>query len=213
MTRLALLAAAFASIIVVAGCSAETSSGTDAEAQGTPTVESAQTANGRVGTHGMIAFGNTAGDAYLSHIPMFHAPHDVQLVVHGSFVGTGLPRSLGDRLYTFVPKPLSLDALRLGSLREITGTLYLGNFEDGGRPVASNVRFRVSEVVHQHVLDARAAETDDDDVIAAGDFTVHLIGGAPSVDRIATKNGKVLSCLEGPDFVESCLEDVSDPQR
>jgi hypothetical protein len=196
MTRFALLAC---SIIVVAGCSAEASE------SASPAIESAQTANGRIGTHGMVAFGSTATDAYLSHIPMFHGPHDVQVVVHGSFVGTGLPRSLGDRQFTFLPKPLSLDALRLGSLREITGTLYLGNFEDGGRPIATNVRFRVSEVVHQHLLDESAPETDDDDVIEAGDFTVHLIGGAPSYDEIKTKRGKVLSCLEGPEFVNSCL--------
>jgi len=202
MNRLAVLAAALSSVIVVAGCAAETP-----ETE-TSSVESAQSgANGRIGTHGMIAFGTAADDAYLSHIPMFQAPHDVQLVVHGSLVGAGLPRTLGDRLYTFVPKPISLDALRLGSLRELVGTLYLGNFEDGGRPVATNVRFSVREIVHQHVLDARADETADDDVIEAGDFRVHLIGGAPSFDRIATKQGKVLSCLEGPDFVESCAND------
>ena len=199
MTRLALLAAAFTSIIVVAGCASETDPA--------PTVESAVSTDGRIGTHGMVAFGTTAGDAYLSHIPMFAKPHDVQAVVRGSFIGSNLPRSLGDRLYTFLPKPFSLDAFRLGRLREITGTLYLGNFEDGGRPIATNVRFRVSEVVHQHVLDARAEETDADDVIDAGDFTVQLIGGAPgSKDVIRTSDGDVLSCLEGPDFVRACGE-------
>lgn len=211
MTRLVALAASLASVVVVTGCSAETSDPSSSGA--TPTVESAQSTNGRVGTHGMVAFGAAASDAYLSHIPMFGNPmHDVQLVVRGSFVGAGIPRSLGDRQYTFLPKPLSLDALRLGSLREITGTLYLGNFEDGGRPIATNVRFRVSAVVHQHVLDADAPETGDDDVIEAGDFTVHLIGGAPSRDEIKTKDGETLSCLEGPEFVVSCLDDVSDPQ-
>jgi hypothetical protein len=205
MTRLALLAASLCSIIVVAGCSAETPETSETDAS--PTVESAQTGNGRVGTHGMVAFGKDANDAYLSHIPMFGNPmHDVQLVVHGKLVGAGLPRSLGDRQYTFLPKPVSLDALRLGTLRELTGTLFIGNFEDGGRPIASNVRFEVTDVVHQHVLDASADETDDDDVIEAGDFTVHLLGGAPSKDEIKTKGGKVLSCLEGPDFVASCAD-------
>jgi hypothetical protein len=201
MTRLALLLAS--SILVVTGCASERAP------ESSEAAEAEQTTDGRIGTHGMIAFGNDAGDAYLSHIPMFGKPHDVQAVVHGSFAGSALPRTLGDRLYTFLPKPFSLDALRLGRLREITGTLYLGNFEDGGRPVATNVRFRVGEIVHQHVLDESAPETEDDDVIAAGDFTVRLIGGAPGRDEIKTKDGEVLSCLEGPDFVASCL---SDPQ-
>lgn len=203
MSRFALLAFLVTSIIVVAGCAAETPEGSEPTAA--PSLESAQTTNGRVGTHGMVAFGTSPSDAYLSHIPMFgNAMHDVQLVVRGKLVGTGLPRSLGDRQYTFLPKPFSLDALRMGSLREITGTLYIGNFEDGGRPIATNVRFRVSNVVHQHLLDASARETGDDDVFQAGDFTVHLIGGAPSYDEIETKSGKVLSCLQGPEFVSEC---------
>lgn len=204
LARLALVVTSLASVIVVAGCSAETAE------DPAPVAESAQSTSGRVGTHGMVAFGVAANDAYLSHIPMFGNPmHDVQLVVHGSFTGTGIPRSLDDRQYTFLPKPLSLDALRLGTLRELTGTLYLGNFEDGGRPIATNVRFRVGEVVHQHVLDADAPESGDDEVIEAGDFTVHLIGGAPSYDEIRTRAGEVLSCLEGPEFVRACAGDTS----
>src|SRR5262245_20487936 len=116
MTRLALVAllGTALSSVVVAGCAAEA---IEAAPPG-ERAESAQTANanGRVGSHGMVAFGKDANDVYLSHIPMFQAPHDVQLVAHGSFVGTGLPRTLGDRLYTFVPARMSLDALRLGSL-------------------------------------------------------------------------------------------------
>ena len=32
----------------------------------------------RVGTHGMIVFGDKQGGVFMSHIPMFHRPHDVQ---------------------------------------------------------------------------------------------------------------------------------------
>lgn len=198
MNRLAALVLAVGSIIVVAGCASEV--------EPSNAVESAVGADGRIGTHGMIAFGTSASDAYLSHIPMFGKPHDVQAVVHGSFAGAGLPRNLGDRLYTFLPKTFSLDALRLGRLREITGTLYLGSFEDGGRPIATNVKFRVTNVVHQHVLDESAAQSTDDDVIEAGDFTVRLIGGAPGKDVIRAKDGDILSCLEGPEFIVSCGE-------
>jgi hypothetical protein len=155
----------------------------------------------------MVAFGKDTSTAFLSHIPMFHAPHDVQLVVQGSFDGAGLPRSLDRGLYTFLPERFSLDAFRLGSLTEIRGTLFRGNFEDGGRPIAANVRFIVSRVVHQHVLEASAAEAPESDVIRAGDFTVHLLGGAPSYDEIKTNDGEVLSCLEGPDFVAPCARD------
>ncbi|MGE3974950.1 MAG: hypothetical protein AB7F59_10530 [Bdellovibrionales bacterium] len=36
-------------------------------------------------THGMVVFGKNA--TYVSHLPMFHAPHDYQLVMKVSFSG------------------------------------------------------------------------------------------------------------------------------
>lgn len=44
------------------------------------TVEAAQSSPGRIGSHGMVLAGDPSS-AFLSHIPMFAAPHDVQLVV------------------------------------------------------------------------------------------------------------------------------------
>jgi hypothetical protein len=79
---------------------------------------------------------------------MFQMPHDVQLLVAGSFVGLEpnrpLPASFSNELFTFLPDRMSLDALRTGSLHELQGTLFLGNFEAGGRPVPGRVRFAVS---------------------------------------------------------------------
>src|SRR6478609_3518761 len=97
-----------ASIIVLGGCAADATEATPGEADATQT---STIASGRVGSHGMVAFG-TSREAYLSHIPMFAAPHDVQLVVRGSFAGESLPPTLSNTLYTFLPSRISLDALR-----------------------------------------------------------------------------------------------------
>ena len=117
--------------------------------------ESAQTSAGRVGSHGMVVAG-TVDEAFLSHIPMFQAPHDVQLVVAGAFSSLEpsrpLPASFSDELFTFLPDRMSLDQLRSGALTELHGTLFAGNFESGGRPVPGRVRFRVTRVIHEHVL-------------------------------------------------------------
>src|SRR5262249_14507522 len=95
-----------------------------------PSMETEQTASGRVGSHGMIVTG-TPGEAWISHVPMFRAPHDVQLVVAGSFApeegAAVLPASLDSKLFTFLPDPASLDALRTGMLHELRGTLFFGN--------------------------------------------------------------------------------------
>jgi len=169
-----------------------------------PAAESAQSAAGRVGAHGMVLAGD-AQNAVLSHIPMYAAPHDVQLVVQGKLIavaGHPLPATFSDRAYTFLPERTSLDALRNGVTRELRGTVYLGNFEQGGRPVASNVRFAVDHVVHQHLLvaqpaaDAGSSANGDLTYLVFGSrahaFAVHAIAAAPSFDE-------VLAVTIGPD--------------
>jgi hypothetical protein len=137
----------------------------------------------------MVVFG-TAGEAYVSHIPMFGPPHDVQAVVAGSFTaldGGALPKTLSDRLYTFVPDKMSLDAFRSGSLGELQGQIFVGNFEAGGQALPSRFRFRASRVVHQHVLDAGAKEPELGYLLLGsrkGTFAVHRIAGSPSFDEV-----------------------------
>ena len=159
-------------------------------AEDTAASESAQSASGRVGAHGMVVAG-TPGAAFLSHIPMFQAPHDVQLLVAGAFVapdGAPLPATFSDELFTFLPDRMSLDALRTGALRELRGTLYLGNFEAGGRPLPSRVRFVVARIVHEHVLDAAATTPPALEYFIFGSraqtFAAHRLAGAPGFDEV-----------------------------
>lgn len=210
-------------VLALTGCAAELET-TDAS-------DSALAAHGRVGSHGMVLVG-TPGSAYLSHVPMFHAPHDVQMIVSVRLDGTNLPSSFSDRLFTFLPEVLSLDDLRLGKLTRFHGTVFLGSFENGGTPVAKNVTATVTSVVHQHVLDGKPAAPGwfvfGDD---AQTFAAHRISTSPGFDQIvrvktvATRGlvetsgpdvpmtdqpvaGLVpvvsLSCLVGPDFVDAC---------
>ena len=143
----------------------------------------------RMGVHGMIVFGGE--QVFLSHVPMFHEPHDVQLVVavRLSAPAGGLPRSFSDQLYTFEPTPFSLDALRAGDQHRIEGTLYAGNFEQGGQPIARGVVVDIQRIVFDRPLDTAAAP-DPPGYLAVGsrrDTTlVHLIAGAPGYDQIAT---------------------------
>ncbi len=141
---------------------------------------------GRVGSHGMVLVGDPSA-AFLSHIPMFRSnAHDVQLIVRGSFPETALPKTFSDQLFTFLPERFSLDALRLGALTELSGTLFVGNFESGGRPIAA-ARFMVASVIHQHVLVADDVD-DPKAYLLFGTrgrvFAAHKVGGAPSFDEV-----------------------------
>jgi hypothetical protein len=152
-------------------------------------------ADARIGSHGMVLTGSPV-QVQLSHIPMFHKPHDVQLIMQASVTSVALlPTTFSDQLYTFLPEPLSLDALRTGKLTRMEGTLYKGNFEDGGVPVM-RITVTVTRIVHQHVLDASepatqaqyfAMGTQNDAVL------IHRIAGSPGYDQVIHASLKGLS--------------------
>ena len=165
------------------------------EAGADPTHVSADTATtprptGRFGSHGMVLFGGER--TFLSHIPMTHSPHDVQLVLEIMITSSPVTLPAFDsKLYTFVPSPLSLDALRLGRLVDLVGSVFLGNFEDGGRLLASGVRAHVKRIVFQEVLDAHATAVVQPTYLVMGAahdaYAVHLLGtnAAHGFDHIA----------------------------
>ena len=75
------------------------------------------------GVHGMLVVGAQRGDfdpsrgpVYMSHLPMFAAPHDFQVILEVQGTGAG---AFGDfvahfgpfEVYTFEPEPFTLDEL------------------------------------------------------------------------------------------------------
>jgi hypothetical protein len=167
-----------------------------------PTAPSA----GRVGVHGMVVFGG-GEHVFVSHIPMFRPPHDMQVIAEVAW--TGGPRSFSDRLYTFEPRPFSLDAFVRGEVVDVDGTLFEGNFESGGRPLGP-AHARVVRIVHARTLDpsARPGRAEPKYMtIGEGDDAalVRVIDGPPGVDEILRARDRgVLSCLVGPEFEEPC---------
>jgi hypothetical protein len=127
---------------------------------------------------------------YLSHIPMFRAPHDVQLVLAARFpaAAPSLPSTFSDQLYTFVPETLSLDALRLGARKTVHGALYQGNFESGGQKLADGVTLEITRVLYARVLAPDDPPAPEGYVVFGepGEaFAAHRIISPPGFDQIA----------------------------
>jgi hypothetical protein len=150
----------------------------------------------------MVLFGGRR--VFLSHIPMMRAPHDVQAVFEIAIrsSATHLPSSFADTLYTFVPEVVSLDALRLGEIHELRGSVFLGNFEDGGRLLSRDVVVDVNEVVFQEELLPSLPAATTLSYLVLGDssesFLVHRIGGprrdgAPNFDEIVSVTSSAVS--------------------
>jgi hypothetical protein len=111
----------------------------------------------RMGTHGMLLFGGN--DAlFASHLPMFHTPHDVQLVLEIALTDAKLDRTLRGMLqaeraqWTLEPEVLSLSSLWQAAPAAFNARLVRGHFERGGRTVFASVQVRVKQVLYRQVL-------------------------------------------------------------
>ncbi len=108
-----------------------------------------------MGGHGMAVFGGREG-LYASHLPMFHAPHDTQLLFRFHLADAAADKALREtlarepKLWTFDPEPFDLLRFAPGHaepLREFKARFFEGHFERGGKPQAAEQRVVVDEVL------------------------------------------------------------------
>jgi hypothetical protein len=142
-------------------------------------------------THGMVIFGQS--NIYASHLPMYHAPHDAQVILQIDLDSATQVALINDRnkhpgtLYTLSPTPFVLSDLKKG-LNRLTATLYRGHFERGGIPIQASVPVIVKKVLWYQGLDRSAAKASVYRGIIFGEgrvnYMAHEIDGAPSFDQI-----------------------------
>lgn len=149
-----------------------------------------------VGGHGMAVFGGREG-LYASHLPMFHAPHDSQVVLRFHLADAAADRRLRDtlarepRLWTLDPETFDLLRLAPGHaqpLREFQARFFEGHFERGGRPQPGEQQVVVDEVLAFSRLQAapRDAATGRYRLVGRGDewFAFKQIDRRPDFDHI-----------------------------
>lgn len=158
-----------------------------------PALGRAETA---LGSHGMAVFGGREG-LYASHLPMFHAPHDTQVVLRFHLADAAADRALRDtlarhpRLWTLDPAPFDLLRLQPGHaepLRTFAARFFSGHFERGGQPQPAVQRVVVDDVVVFNRLEARPREaaTGRYRLIGRGGdwFAVKAIDRRPDFDHL-----------------------------
>jgi hypothetical protein len=145
-------------------------------------------AGSHVAVHGMVLFGKDK--LYVSHIPIFQNPHNLQVVAEIK-IASGVPEAsqvFVDKLYTIRPNPFSLWDLAHGTLTSITGTIFTGSFEQGGRPIFANVKFDVSNVIYESGLAPNTPASPTLDYLAVGTpadpYLVHIIDAPNSFDQV-----------------------------
>src|SRR5690606_35280776 len=82
-------------------------------------------------THGMLLFGDRV--TYASHLPMFHAPHDYQLIMKLKFSDQAPSETLRlyeeakeeePSLFTLVPERMDLSEVVSGQRTEFSAVIY-----------------------------------------------------------------------------------------
>ena len=148
----------------------------------------------RMGTHGMLLFGSDA--IYASHLPMYHPPHDAQILLELASDDSGCKARSPDGIYTIEPEPFDLDRLAPDAqapLTTLAAKLYQGHFERGGNMLMPECRFRIVRVLHFAWLNAQAQDGPINEYLVIGQgserYLVRPIGGAPDMDRILRWTG------------------------
>lgn len=146
-----------------------------------------------LGTHGMLLFGKK--NNYVSHLPMFHSPHDYQLVAEVTITNQGNAQTVAkyekakkqSDIFTIVPEPMDLAKVVSGEIRSFPVEIYQGHFERGGTPIGkATVAIKQTIVAKKIVAELGASQN----YISFGHdgeyFLAHLIYGKPTYDAIYT---------------------------
>jgi hypothetical protein len=136
-------------------------------------------------------------ELYVSHLPLYQAPHDYQVIVR---VGTerathdrilDLARTAPNGLLTIEPERFDLLRLQPGHQEPLSGfsaAVYTGHFERSGQKALTGVRFTIKNVILFRRLAADMDKPKRAPYLLFGDagaqYAAHVIGGRPDFDQL-----------------------------
>jgi hypothetical protein len=144
------------------------------------------------GVHGMVLFGDGDG-LYASHLPLFRAPHDNQVVLKLRFEDPALERAMRARLHgrtdlwTLEPEAFALHRLAPGStapLRGFRANAVEGHFERGGVVRERGAALVVEQVVLYRTLSPQPSVQAVARYLPVGPFLVKLVDSRPDFEHI-----------------------------
>lgn len=154
--------------------------------------------------HGMLLFGSNK--IYISHLPMFHRPHDYQVIAEvelgAAARATYLAAHKADPhspLYTLVPERFVLPDVISGA-KSFKATVFKGHFERGGEPIAEASEVKITKVVHFRKFQPGAQHPTQLEYLVFGSwgeaYAAHLVTAAPDFDQVLSVSPKNLPQLE-----------------
>ena len=154
--------------------------------------------------HGMLLFGKNV--TYVSHLPMFHAPHDYQVILKinlqdlppsQAVIAYEAAKSSGAALFTLVPEALDLAKVIAGVKTSFMAEIFQGHFEQGGQ-ILGTVKVGITAIIYAKKLESAPVQSAFQSYVAFGDggenFAVHLIKGKPNFDSVVAVSAPEHQC-------------------
>ncbi|MGW8390542.1 hypothetical protein [Pseudoduganella sp. HUAS MS19] len=150
------------------------------------------------GTHGMALFGGPEG-LFASHLPMFHAPHDFQVILQVHIADPATDAALRkrldgkDALWTIDPEKFELSALAphaSAPRKQFRADLVQGHFERGGSTQYKGATVVIDKVLVFRQLDDKPHQAGTARYLQVGSgtqrFLVKEIDSRPDFDHIVS---------------------------
>jgi len=144
------------------------------------------------GVHGMVLFGGSEG-LYASHLPLFRAPHDRQVVLKLRFEDPALERAMRARLdgktalWTLEPEAFALHRLAPDSAAPLPGfraSVVEGHFERDGATRERGAALIVEQVVLYRPLSPQPSVQPVARYLPVGRHLVKLVDSRPDFEHI-----------------------------
>ncbi len=162
--------------------------------------------------HGMLVVGRNA--LYLSHLPMFHAPHDYQVIFEAE-ASPELRKAYQDdlklhpeqRLYTLEPQEKFVLPEMVQAPRPFAAKIYRGHFERGGTALETG-KIEIKKIIFYKQFDGSAIKPKVASYLFFGRgsdlFLAHLITATPDFDQVlsvSVEKSAALKRLDEQNFV------------
>ncbi|WP_374080288.1 hypothetical protein [Bdellovibrio bacteriovorus] len=140
--------------------------------------------------HGMLLFGKS--QIYLSHLPMFHSPHDYQVILKAELSTQGKNayleslKSSSETVYTLVPESFNLPEM-IKHPHSFKAQIYKGHFERGGVLIAENVTVNIQVLYFKKFASSESKPLQGSYLLFGNkeeQFLAHLITTKPDFDQI-----------------------------
>lgn len=141
--------------------------------------------------HGMLMVGKNK--IYLSHLPMFHSPHDYQVILEVQLnheVQAKYFSSLDtsdETIYTLVPEVFVLPDM-VKNPKPFSAKIFKGHFERGGLLIANDVTVHITKIIYFKKFSATDVKPLHGSFLLFGNkqeqFLAHTIKTKPDFDQV-----------------------------